>query len=602
MKSIIEKIVLAVALLIMSVSSVASQEAMQNVMGRDCHSLNGRWAVLPDIMDMGISKSWGNPVESSDLLKLNELQYGGGETLAVPSDWNSQRDEYFYYESPMWYQRTFYYTPSSDKREFLHFGAVANHAIVYLNGTKLGEHHGAFTPFQFEVTDILKEGENSVVVRVDNRRSKSTIPALSFDWWNYGGITRDVDIISTPKTYIKDYWVRLKRGSMDRVVVDVELDGEHRAGIAVNIKINGTKINKRLKTDDEGRSSIEFGADLDLWSPASPKLYDITIESEEDRVEDKIGFRSFEVRGADILLNGEPIFLCGINIHEEIARDRRRSTNLDDAEFLSEQALALGCNFIRLSHYPHNEYMVRLCEQKGIIMWEEIPVWQGIDFADAEVCQKITTMMHEMISRDKNRCAISIWSVSNETYPNAKNRTEFLTSLIEQCRQWDDTRAISSALDGIRYIAGDDTKLVLQDPLAEHLDIIGINKYMGWYQKWLDKPENTEWVTIEDKPVIISEFGAEAVYANYGDGENLNSWSEDYMSQAYRDDLTSFEGIPNLRGTAPWILFDFRSPRRAHAMYQQGWNRKGLLSPEGNRKQAWYIMRDYYQSKAAVAE
>ncbi|MFI3281198.1 MAG: glycoside hydrolase family 2 TIM barrel-domain containing protein [Rikenellaceae bacterium] len=597
MKSIVNKIVLSIALLSLSLSAAVAQQAMQNVMGRDRLSLNGRWAVLPDIMDMGISKNWGNPTENSDPLKLNELQYSGGETLAVPGDWNSQCDEYFYYESPMWYQRTFYYAPRSDRREFLHFGAVANHAIVYLNGEKLGEHHGAFTPFQFEVSDMLKEGENSVVVRVDNRRTKSTIPALAFDWWNYGGITRDVDLVSTPKTYIKDYWVRLKRGSRECVVVDVEIDGEQQSGATVNIKVNGTKIAKKLKTDENGRSTIEFRADLELWSPSSPKLYDITIESEEDCVDDKIGFRSFEVRGSDILLNGEPIFLRGVNIHEEIARDRRRSINRDDAEYLCQQAQELGCNFIRLSHYPHNEYMVRLCEERGIIMWEEIPVWQSIDFADPEVCQRITNMMYEMISRDKNRCAISIWSVSNETQPNARNRTEYLTSLIEKCRQWDDTRAVSSALDAIRYIEGDDSKLVLQDPLAEHLDIIGVNKYMGWYQKWLDKPENTEWITIEDKPLIISEFGAEAIYANYGDGDNLNSWSEDYMSQAYRDNLTSFEGIPNLRGTSPWILFDFRSPRRAHAMYQQGWNRKGLLSPEGNRKQAWHIMRDYYQRK-----
>lgn len=575
----------------------SAQFAMQNVLGRDKESLNGKWAVLTDIMDMGVQKKWGNPVENTDLLKLNELQYEGGATLTVPGDWNSQDPELFYYESPMWYYRTFYHDAKSDKREFLHFGAVANHAIVYLNGEELGEHRGGFTPFQFEVTGKLKSGKNGVVVRVDNRRSTTTVPALAFDWWNYGGITRDVDIVSTPTTYIKDYWVRLKKGTLDRLLIDVELDGDKRAYVPVTITIQGADITKRAKSDAGGRVSLEFKADLDLWSPESPTMYDVVIESDMDSIEDRIGFRSFEVKGADILLNGEPIFLRGINIHEEIARDRRRSVDYHDAEFLSEEALALGCNFVRLSHYPHNEYMVRLCEQKGIIMWEEIPVWQSIDFTDESVQENITNMLQEMIHRDKNRCGISIWSVANETHPTSANRTEFLTELISKCREWDDTRAISSAIDKIFYDPEDSSKLVLKDPLAEHLDIIGINKYMGWYQKWLDKPENTTWETIADKPVIISEFGGEAIYAKYGDGDNLNSWSEDYMSMVYRDNLTSFENIPNLRGTSPWILFDFRSPRRAHAMYQQGWNRKGLISPEGNRKQAWYIMREYYEGK-----
>lgn len=114
---------------------------------------------------------------------------------------------------------------------------------------------------------------------------------------------------------------------------------------------------------------------------------------------------------------------------------------------------------------------------------------------------------------------------------------------------------------------------------------------------WKEEPAKSRWITRENKPVIISEFGAEAIYANYGDGENINSWSEDFMKKAYLDNLSSFENIPNYRGCSPWILFDFRSPRRSHAMYQQGWNRKGLISPEGNRKQAWYVMRDYFQTK-----
>ncbi len=576
---------------------VAQPSAMQNVMGRECESLNGKWYAITDQMDIGLRQKWGAPSTERNTETLRELYFEGGMTLDVPGDWNSQNPEFVYYEAPMWYKRNFNYTPQPNTRQFLHFAAICTNSMVYLNGELLGEHFGGFTPFQFEVTDKLNDGHNHIVVRVDNTRRVDNIPALGFDWWNYGGITRDVDIVTTPETFIEDYWVRLAKGSMKQVDIDVKLNGESSANAEVVVSLGGTKISKKLKTDSEGVATLSFDADLELWSPENPHLYDVVVESADDRVEDEIGFRSLTVEGCEIMLNGEPIFLRGINIHEEIAMDRRRSIDEADAEFLTNEALDLGCNFIRLSHYPHNEHMVKMCERKGIMMWEEIPVWQAIDFTNPKVCNNATNMMHEMVARDKNRCGIIIWSVSNETFRANKSRNDFLFSLVDNVREWDDTRAVSSALNGSFYKEGDDTKLILDDPLMEKLDIIGINKYMGWYDAWKADPAETEFVTLDDKPMIVSEFGAEAIYANYGDGENLNAWSEDYMKKAYEDDLMAFENTPNFRGCAPWILFDFRSPRRAHAMYQQGWNRKGLISPEGNRKQAWHVMFNYYQSK-----
>ncbi len=593
-----KQLLIATFAVICSATSLFAQPtAMQNVMGRSTQSLNGKWYVLSDLMNLGIQKRWYAPTTERNTEKLRELYYEGGMTLDVPGDWNSQNPEFVYYEAPIWYKRNFDYTPQPNTRQFLHFAAVCTNSMVYLNGELLGEHKGGFTPFQYEVTDKLLEGHNHIVVRVDNTRRVENIPALNFDWWNYGGITRDVDLITTPETFIEDYWLRLDKGSIERIEIDVKLNGKQQANAEVVVSIAGTKIKKKLKTDEQGVATIAFDTKLELWSPENPHLYDVVIESKEDRVEDEIGFRSLVIDGCDILLNGESIFLRGINIHEEIAIDRRRSIDESDADYLTNEALALGCNFIRLSHYAHNEYMVKMCERKGLMMWEEIPAWQDIAFDNPEVCALATNMMHETVARDKNRCGIIIWSIANETHDRNENRTAFLASLADKVREWDDTRAVSSAMNGASFKEGDNSKIVLDDPLMEHLDIIGVNKYMGWYQAWREKPEATEFVTLPNKPMVMTEFGAECVYANYGDGENLNAWSEDYMKQAYIDNLTAFENSPNLRGTAPWILFDFRSPRRAHAMYQQGWNRKGLISPEGNRKQAWYVMRDYYQSK-----
>lgn len=578
--------------------ALAQPTAMQNVMGRQRESLNGKWYAITDQMDIGLKARWGAPKTERNTTSLRELYYEGGMTLDVPGDWNSQNPEFVYYEAPMWYKRNFNYSVQDNTRQFLHFAAVCTDAMVYLNGELLGSHKGGFTPFQFEVTGKLLEGGNNVVVRVDNTRSADNIPALGFDWWNYGGITRDVDIITTPKTYIEDYWLRLAKGSTEQMEIDVKLNGKECANTEVVVAIPDMKFKKKLRTDATGAAKLSVKvSDIDLWSPENPHLYNVVVESDDDQVEDQIGFRSLVVDGCDILLNGKSIFLRGINIHEEIAIDRRRSIDEADAEFLTNEALALGCNFVRLSHYPHNEYMVKMCERKGLMMWEEIPVWQSINFKSKEVCQNGINMMHEMVARDKNRCGIIIWSISNETHKGDKSRNEFLAAQADRVREWDDTRAVSSALHGHAYKGDDYSKLVLEDPLMEHLDIIGVNKYMGWYDLWKGDPAKTEFVTLPNKPMIISEFGAEAIYANYGDGENLNAWSEDYMKKAYEDDLKAFENTPNFRGSAPWILFDFRSPRRAHAMYQQGWNRKGLISPEGNRKEAWKVMHDYYESK-----
>ena len=120
---------------------------------------------------------------------------------------------------------------------------------------------------------------------------------------------------------------------------------------------------------------------------------------------------------------------------------------------------------------------------------------------------------------------------------------------------------------------------------------------MGWYAKWPKDPSQIRWNVAPGMPLLISEFGGEALYGQHGDDTNPDSWSEDYQAKLYRDNLRMFENIPNLCGISPWVLFDFRSPTRLHSTNQEGWNRKGLISDQGQRKEAWYIMHDYYMKK-----
>ncbi len=597
-------IIVAALLSFIGAQTINAQTAMQNPLARQRESLNGVWNVLPDPFGHGVKNNWGAPKGDNER-KLAEVYYDGDLTFNVPGDWNHQIPEFFYYEGDMWYQRTINYSPREGKRAILHFAAVSAHCSVYLNGEKIGDHRGAFTPFQFEVGDKLHEGVNNLIVRVDNHRSLTSIPATTFDWWNYGGVTRDVDLIFVPEEYIFDYTVGLDNNQKNVVAFEVQLSGADVANKKVTLSIPKKRFKLDVVTDENGVARATKRVKLDLWSPSSPKLYDVVVSSEEDSVQDRVGFRTIEVEGEQILLNGEPIFLRGINIHEEIAHEMRRSYNTEDAEALIAEAEALNCNFIRLSHYPHNEYMVRLAEERGFLMWEEIPVWQGICFSDKNVCEYAEDMMAEMIHRDKNRCGIILWSVSNET-PLTEDRLECLAHLAKKSREWDSTRLITSALDKAKVTKDkEDGKFYMElpDPLIEHLDVVGINKYMGWYAHFPCDPAELNWRIATGKPVIMSEFGAECVAGNNeGDTSNLNLWTEDYMESVYEGNIASFENFPNLCGTSPWILYDFRSPRRPHAKFQRGWNRKGLISPEGVRKKAWYVMHDYYESKIKLAK
>ncbi len=206
------------------------------------------------------------------------------------------------------------------------------------------------------------------------------------------------------------------------------------------------------------------------------------------------------------------MFLKGVNIHEEIPQRSSRAWSESDALVLLSWARELGCNMVRLIHYPHNENMVRLAEKMGLMVWEELPVYQGIKFDAPGMDQKLDLMLNEMIARDRNRCGVIIWSISNETNPSAPNRNEALIKLSQQCRQLDSTRLITSATNSQRY---ENNTFELRDPLYPWSDIMAINEYAGWYIPWQGRPKDTKWkLTIQDKPVFVSEFGGEALYGN----------------------------------------------------------------------------------------
>jgi beta-glucuronidase len=466
-----------------------------------------------------------------------------------------------------------------------------------LNGKKLGEHVGGFTPFDFEIKDEIVEGTNSLVIEVSNVRHQEDVPTLSTDWWNYGGITRSVRLVEVPDVFVQDYFVQLAKGSLNEVAGWFKVSGSSQAQ-NVTLEIPEINLKKEFATDASGYVTFHLPAKLELWSPEHPKLYRVMISAGADKVEDQIGFRSIEARGTQILLNGQPIFLRGVSMHEEAPYRGGRAFSWEDDEVLLRWAKELGCNFARLAHYPYNVNMARVADQMGILLWSEVPVYWGIDWTNQGTLHNAENQLRELITRDHNRASVVFWSVSNETPPSEAGRTEFLKDLADLARTLDNTRLITSALNRTQP-AGPNTRL-LNDPVGQYLDVLGLNEYVGWYEKKPEDADTIEWKSAYGKPLIISEFGADAAYGKHGDNETR--FTEEYQANVFEHQIGMLRRIPSLAGMSPWLLMDFYSPRRQLVGVQDYHNRKGLISDRGQRKQAFYVLQKFYREKSETAQ
>ena len=527
----------------------------------------------------------------ADRTVLYEYNFNTDRTLMVPGDWNTQRETLYYYEGTVWYRNIFDYKPAPDKRVFVYFGAANYDAVVGLNGKKIARHVGGYTPFNVEVTGMLKEEGNSLIVKVDNKRHTDGVPTLNSDWWNYGGLTRSVLLVETPMTFIRDYSVQLKQDNPKMVEGWVRLDGEQSEQDVV-VEIPELKSKVTVRTDKDGYASFEMKVKPQYWCPENPKLYDVILSSETDSVKDRIGFRTIETRGTEILLNGEPVFCKGVSIHEEMPYSASgRAYSEEHARTLLGWAKEMGCNFVRLAHYPHNEHMVRVAEEMGLMVWSEIPVYWTIQFDNPQTYANAESQLVDMITRDKNRANVIIWSVANET-PHGVARLEFLKRLIAKTREMDPTRLVSAAMEKDNI---DATTVTVKDELIEYVDLISFNQYVGWYDGTSEKCDRMNWVFDVKKPVFISEFGGGAVYGRHGDVSER--FTEEYQEDLYQRSVNMMDRIEGLAGTTPWILKDFRSPRRQIVGIQDDFNRKGLISDQGGKKKAFYVMKKWYEGK-----
>lgn len=578
-----------------------------NPRGRTVASLDGAWHAIVDPYETGYfdyrlkpnRHGWFMNDKAKTPTDLVEYDFDRSPTLAVPGDWNTQRPELMLYEGTIWYKQSFAKKLAPGRRLFVYFGGANYETRAWLNGVELGFHEGGFTPFDFEITKLLRDSlPNDLVVMVNAQRRLDAVPMINADWWNYGGITRSVMLVETPATFVRDYVVQLDRRDPRRIRGYVQLDST-LAGARVTVRIPEARLTTTLTTGANGRAELSMEASkLARWSPESPKLYDVQVISGVDTIRDRIGFRTIEARGHQILLNGKPIFLRGIAMHEEALGTSHRIRNVGEQRALFTLAKELGANFVRLAHYPYMEETPRLADEMGLIAWEELPVYWTIEFDNPATLANAKSQLESMVTRDRNRASIAFWSVANETprdtAPGGGPRLAFLRALIDRAHALDSTRLVTAALEH-RYANA--STIAIDDPLGSSLDVLGNNEYIGWYDQPLAKMSRITWTTPYDKPLVMSELGGAAKAGLHGSADSL--WTEEYQEKLYRAQVAMLQRIPFLAGVSPWVLKDFRSPRRPLPGVQDFFNRKGLVSDSGQKKRAFYVLQQWYRALGA---
>lgn len=574
---------------------------------RDTVSLDGTWQAIPDryenfrnyfeeFADDEEDRPFDPIYEPNASVENDPCDFDiyDGYPVEIPSSWGTEMPEFRHYEGWVWYARRFDRgSVAEGERVFLRFGAVNYEAEVWLNGERLGDHEGGFTPFAFEITDELADGENVLVVRTNNGRDGQRIPTDVTDWFNFGGINRSVELVSLPETFLRNY--RVETGlSEEGVEIDLAAwtDGPNLDD-SVTVSIPELDVERTLTDDGDGPHTATVTLpreEVDLWHPDDPTLYAIEIEHGEDRIADRVGLREVRAGNGEVLVNGDPVWLRGISLHEE-AEGKGRVLDDEDVETRFQWLNELGCNFARLAHYPHTEEMARRADEEGILLWEEVPAYWNVAFGDEDVQELYRQQLRELIERDWNRASVILWSIANETDHEDETRNEVLAGMADYVREIDGSRLVTAAC----FVDETDDGLVLKDPLVDRLDVVGINEYYGWYygdatgmEAFRDNPKGT--------PIIVTETGGGAEWGNHGDADER--WTEEFQADIYRGQTETIADVEQIAGLSPWILFDFRAPLRQNP-HQRGYNRKGLLDQYGRKKRAFSVLRRFYGDQAA---
>ncbi|MDC0054912.1 hypothetical protein OAJ51_00390 [Pseudomonadota bacterium] len=619
---------------------------------RQIQSLNGEWSYIVDPMNNGLPESsfFGgfpkNKIQKTGM-ELIEYNFETASKIQIPGAWNAIDERLFFYRGPVWLYKKFNYSPKKEALTHLYIEGSNFTTKIFLNGFIVGEFEGGYVPFNFNISKYLKEGENILLVQTDNTLNESSVPTQKTDWWPWGGIVGDVYVVETPKQFIQNAYLQLNPDDFSEVLFKLKMNKES-SGHIIKLEIPELQFMAEYKTNSFGAISENIKINPQLWSPLSPKLYEVKISSEAETISDKIGFRSIQTKGQKIYLNNSEIQFKGIAMHSEPIGIPGPAFSKEHFQKLLLTAKDLNINFIRAAHYPYTRHLAKVADQLGLMLWEEVPVYWNIDWDNSNTLNIAKNQIKRLVQRDQNRASVVVWSVANET-PLSSSRMKFLKALLAEIEINDSSRLSTAALlsgseeqfrslvlvlalqgaksqwvspkeKAIFQLILDQANipidnelsfsLSIDDPLGESVDLISYNEYFGWYYVtfFTDQMMISEGTLRKlmfevmpdikisssfDKPIHISEFGAGAKYGNHTN----KIWSEEYQARLYKHQLEMLSNNPQIQGISPWVFKDFRAMLRPLPGIQDFYNRKGLIDESGNKKEAFKVLADFYENK-----
>ena len=545
--------------------------------------------------------------------ELDEIDYSSGfpaeKKVAVPGSFNDLyvEEEFRTWMKGMWYSRRFSVPKSlREERIILRFGSVNYRAAVYLNGIRLGEHETGYTPFEFDITNVVRfEEDNLLCVRVENILSAETVPMgnlrneagpgqicqhpdAPFDFFPYAGIHRPVVIYTTGKTA----W-------LEKTVVTTDVDGtDGRISLKGVAAGSAQKIELYVKETDEISvtevSGSGFAAALKirhvkLWDIYKPNLYNIRIRLLSDSGEildeytQRIGVRSVKIDGCKLLLNGRPVYLQGFGRHEDfpiIGKGLNHSVNIRDHELLKW----IHANSYRTTHYPYSEELVQLADEQGLLLIAEAPaVSINFNYATGRTLEVHKQARTELIERDRNNPSVIMWSVANEATTEQEAAVPYFAALADLVRALDPTRPVT-------LVSHKGTA----DRVLQYFDVVGINLYPGWYElpgqiEAAKKGMCTMLTGLYEKfgkPVFVFEFGADTIAGMHA--LPAEQWSEEYQTELILALIDSIREHDFVIGEHIWNFADFRTSQN---FFRTGGNRKGVFTRERQPKMVAHFLK-----------
>ena len=586
-------------------------------------SLDGIWNFKLDD-GSGFDKKW----QESPLEKAI--------TMPVPASYNDLKNGVDFRDHYGWvfYQRTVSVPEfMKSQRIVLRCGAVTHYAKVYLNGNLITEHKGGFLPFEVEVGELLRDGDNLLTIAVDNRIDHSTLPVgkesgggllggfsglnsiqvekkprnnPNFDFFNYCGITRPVVLYTTPKDYIADAaFTASVKGDHAYVSYKIDTAGEG------TVKVEVFDEDGKLAAVSEGTEGVLEIDQVHLWQPLQAYLYEMRVIFGRDSYSLPYGIRTVKVEGNKFLINGRPFYFKGYGKHEDTypaGRGLNMPMNVKDISLMKWQ----GANSFRTSHYPYSEEMMRLCDREGIVVIDEVPAvgvhlnfGGGADFKNGKKVKTfdpieeggIRTFEHhkevirDVIARDKNHACVVMWSIANESDSGSEGAYEYFKPLYDLARELDPQKRPCTIVSVQMTNYQDDCTLKLSD-------VYCLNRYYGWYVSGgdLDAAEKMMRIEMEfwnstGKPFMFTEYGADTVSGLNDTTPTM--FTEEYQVEYYKMNHRVLDSMDGFVGEQVWNFADFATSEGI--MRVQG-NKKGIFTRDRKPKLAGHYLKERWHA------